>query len=145
MASVSLNPFDCTMTVFLGCLNGDVEYLLVYWSQLLECLKYGPNLFFNISMGNFVLFCYLLQLECSIFLISFIVPEFFLILSRWFNGLIFLKRFFSPFCPPIVFLQCTIHLIWLYPYFTCSFRYYTIILLTLVCFKLLLFISFILL
>jgi len=65
------------MTVFLGCLNGDVEYLLVYWSQLLECLKYG----LNISMGNFVLFCYLLQLECSIFLISFIVPEFFLILS----------------------------------------------------------------
>ena len=121
MASVSLNPFDCTMTVFLGCLNGDVEYLLVYWSQLLECLKYGPNLFFNISMGNFVLFCYLLQLECSIILISFIVPEFFLILSMWFNWLIFLKRFFSPFCPPIVFLQCTIHLIWLYPYFTCCF------------------------
>ena len=39
----------------------------------------------------------------------------------WFNWLIFLKRFFSPFCPSIVFLQCTIHLIWLYPYFTCCF------------------------
>ena len=143
--SVSLNPIDCTMTVFLGCLNGDVEYLLVYWSQFLECLNYGPNLFFNISMGNFVLFCYLLQLGCSIFLISFIVPEFFSNLEYVIQLIDLFETIFFPILPfdsvPSMYHTFNLAL----SLFYLLFLYYTIILLTLVCFKLLLFISFILL
>ena len=84
---------------------------------------YGPNLFFNISMGNFVLFCYLLQLGCSIFLISFIVPEFFTNLkcviqmdwSFWYES-------FFPILPfDAVSFNVPYPLIWLYPYFTCCF------------------------